>query len=204
MIYALRVVLRIIGVMGSTACGKSLLCSILKKNFNCAVFDADKFVHKLYMRNLRITHQIKSFAPECILDGIINRGLLLKAILKDRSILQKLECIIHTEVKKGITKFLKENYIKKQKIALLDIPLLFEINAHRLCNFVICVNSSRSLVFQRKKLRGINKDKIFHTNKHKKPFTQGTRIFYLRSGIEKRNLYNQAVKLLVRLFARAG
>ena len=110
-----------IGITGSLASGKSTASNFLSINRG-PLFSADKFVKKLYSKNLfkkkfQRNLNIKNFKN-------IKKTLLREKILENKSNIKKLEKVIHPIVRKEMFKFMKKH--KKKDFIFLEIPLLIE------------------------------------------------------------------------------
>ena len=185
--------MKIVGITGPTASGKSSFSWLVKKCAPlCAVFDADKCVHRLYQNDKSVISKISQIAPGCLMQNSINRKFLFVQILKDRGLLEKIEYVVHAAVKEKIKDFLKFCRRSQIKLVVLDIPLLFKIDADVLCDKIVVVQASKMLLFQRRNNRCakfgnavvhdcINITK--HRSKHK--------IIHVRSGLEGYHLYKR-------------
>ena len=109
-----------IGILGGIGSGKSYVA----KNFGYPVFDADFEVSKLYKKNRKIYNKLNKILSKYIYSFPINKNEISKAILANKSNLNKIVKIIHLEVRKKMNIFLKKN--KNKKIVILDITLLLE------------------------------------------------------------------------------
>jgi len=146
-----------LAVVGDIGSGKSHIA----KSFGFPVFNADDEVVKLYKNNRVIFRKLKKSLSEYIYSFPISKNELSKAILANQSNLHKIVKIIHPEIKKKLHVFLKKN--KKQKIVILDIPLLLENKINKKDDILIFVQSKKSEIFKRLKKR-----KNFNSNLIKK------------------------------------
>jgi len=142
-----------IGITGSLASGKTTACKILANKG--PLFSADLTVKKLYEKRdfkILITKNLK-----------IKNSSNLKKIIKDKilinkSVIKKLEKIIHPFVRQEMKKFTKKN--KQKKILFFEIPLLIESKLMDYFNAIIFIKSKRSLRIKRFKAKGGN-EKLF-------------------------------------------
>ncbi len=118
--------MKIIALSGGVASGKNFIANIFKKEFNSAVFDADKIVHKILKSNKEAFLQIKEKFQDCIQNDEINREILGKIVFNDKKKLKILEEIIHPLVKKNYQNFLQKAKKNKVEFIILNIPLLLE------------------------------------------------------------------------------
>ena len=104
---------------GNIASGKSTVQKILE-NKGFKVFDTDKAAHEL----LEELPGIKIAFPETVENGKISREKLGRLIFGNDLLKNKLESIIHPEIRQKITEFFAKN--QDEKICFVAIPLLFE------------------------------------------------------------------------------
>lgn len=155
--------MKIIGLTGSIAMGKTTVLKIFQGHRGCAVFDSDDVVHALYCDTKAQEFQkIKKVFPKAYdpKKKEINRKTLSQIIQKNPRERETLEKIVHPYVRKKQWKFIKRARKEGLKIAVLDIPLLFETNADRRLPFdkiitVFCApwqQEARFLTREKKKI----------------------------------------------------
>ena len=136
-----------IGILGDIGSGKSFIA----KNFGYPVFNADLEVSKLYKNDRKIFIKLKKNLPKYIYSFPINKKEISKAILANKSNLNKIVKIVHLEVRKKMSIFLRKN--KNKKIIVLDIPLLLENKINKKKDILVFVESKKSDIFKRLKKR---------------------------------------------------
>ena len=136
-----------IGILGDIGSGKSYIA----KNFGYPVFNADLEVSKLYKNDKKIFIKLKKNLPKYIYSFPINKKEISKAILANKSNLNKIVKIVHLEVRKKMNIFLRKN--KNKKIVILDIPLLLENKINKKKDILVFVESKKSDIFKRLKKR---------------------------------------------------
>ena len=136
-----------IGILGDIGSGKSYIA----KNFGYPVFNADKEVGKLYKKNKRIFIKLKKVLPKFIYSFPINKNEIIKAIFANKINLKKITKIIHSEIRKEMSKFLKKHVNKK--IVILDIPLLLENKINKKGDMLVFVKSNKKDILKRLKKR---------------------------------------------------
>jgi len=116
-----------IGLTGGIASGKSTVAKWFRER-GVRVFDSDLSVHKQY-RNPDVLLKIKEALGTKYFDdkGEINRALLANDVFANNVLRKKLEEIIHPLVLAEINSQCREALEKREKILILDIPLLFEV-----------------------------------------------------------------------------
>ena len=108
-----------IAVIGDIGSGKTHIA----KQFGYPVFNADYEVAKLYQKNKNIFNKLKIKLPKYIHSFPIEKAEVSNAILANNNNLTKIVKIVHTEIKKKLSNFLRKNKNKNKKIVILDIPL---------------------------------------------------------------------------------
>jgi dephospho-CoA kinase len=128
----------IIGLTGSIGMGKTTAGKHLA-NRGVAVFDADEAVHELYRG--RALPLIGAAFPDVVVDGVVDRVRLARAVMGFPDELARLEAIIHPLVRESEWRFLKTQCEAGAAMAALDIPLLFETHADSLMDVTIVLTA---------------------------------------------------------------
>ena len=149
-----------IGILGDIGSGKSYIA----KNFGYPVFNADLEVSKLYKKDRKIFIKLKKNLPKYIYSFPINKKEISKAILANKSNLNKIVKIVHLEVRKKMNIFLRKN--KNKKIVILDIPLLLENKINKKKDILVFVESKKSDIFKRLKKRDNFNKQLFRKFKN--------------------------------------
>jgi dephospho-CoA kinase len=137
-----------IGILGDIGSGKSYVA----KNFGHPVFNADDEVGKLYKNDKKIFNRLKRVLPKYFRTYPINKKEVSNAILVNKSNLKKIVKIVHLEIRKKLSLFLKKN--NKKKIVILDIPLLLENKINGKKDVLVFIDSKQKDIL--KKLRKRN------------------------------------------------
>jgi len=150
----------VIGILGDIGSGKSYVA----KSFGCPVFNADFEVSKLYKKEKKIFIKLKKVLPKYFHSFPIIKTEVSKAILANKSNLNKIVKIVHIEVRKKMNKFLNKN--KNKKIVILDVPLLLENNLNNKKDILVFIQSKKIDILKKLKKRDNFNQKLF--NKFKK------------------------------------
>ena len=142
----------IIGLTGGLASGKSFIADQFVR-FKIPVFDADLEVHKLLISDKEIFFKINEIFPKATSGGFVDKKILGKEVFDNKKQLQKLEEIIYPKLQKQENLFLKNCRKNRKKIAVLNIPLLFEKGGYKRCHKTIAVVASVRVQFYRYKNR---------------------------------------------------
>lgn len=132
--------MKILGLTGGMGMGKSTVASRLRRA-GLPVFDADAVVHQLQGPGGEALPFIARLAPQAVREGRLDRAVLRQAVLAQPAVLKKLEAIMHPLVRRERRKFLRHCRTVGKPWVVLDIPLLFETRAERLCNKVVVVSA---------------------------------------------------------------
>ena len=136
-----------LGIIGGIGSGKSFIAKLFKS----PVFNADKEVNYLYKNSKNCFKKLKKQIPKFVKSFPISKKELIAAIDHKSANLKKISLIIHPLVRKKMNTFLKEN--KKNKIVILDIPLLVENKLYEKDYILVFVDSKKSKVLSRLKKR---------------------------------------------------
>lgn len=114
-----------IGLTGTIGSGKTTV-SILLRRRGMHVFDADQYSRICYYPSSSSYQEIIDLLGNDVLDenGSIDRHIIADMIFTDDEKRQKLNDIIHPEVKKGLQNYLEKH--SQEKLVFAEIPLLFE------------------------------------------------------------------------------
>jgi dephospho-CoA kinase len=136
-----------IAVVGDIGSGKSHIAKL----FGYPVFNADQEVASIYKKNINCFKRLKKNLPKYFSVFPANKIQIVKAIEDNEKNLKKITKIIHPEVRKKLSIFLKKN--KKRKTIILDIPLLFENKLNQKGDIIVFVQSKKSEITKRLKKR---------------------------------------------------
>jgi len=138
----------VVGLTGSIAMGKTETAKIFHA-IGIPVFDSDAEVHRQYRKGGAAVEAVFRLFPEAVIDGAVDRKILSKRTLGNRQALQRLEAAIHPIVRRSQDEFLEQCRVSGQKIAVLDIPLLFETGRETEVDAIIVVSAPPDLQRQR-------------------------------------------------------
>ncbi len=148
----------IVGLTGSMAMGKSTAANYLK-SLGIPVFDSDAAVHALYEGEA--VDSIEQAFPGVVHEGRVDRKRLGEAIAGDSAALARLEGIVHPLVRRKQRAFVLGEAERGADLVILDIPLLFESGADKLCDAVIVVSASEKVQRERLSTRkGMTPERI--------------------------------------------
>ena len=134
-------------ILGDIGSGKSYVA----KKFGYPIFNADYEVDKLYKKNKKVFYNLKKVLPKYFIKFPVNKVEVSEAILSNKNNLKKIIKIVHLEIKRKLKFFLKKN--KKEKIIILDIPLLLENKINNKKDILVFVQSNKIEILKRLKKR---------------------------------------------------
>jgi dephospho-CoA kinase len=136
-----------IAVVGDIGSGKSHIAKL----FGYPVFNADQEVANIYKKNKDCFKRLKKNLPKYFSVFPANKMQIIKAIEDSEKNLKRITKIIHPEVRKKLSFFLKKN--KKRKVVILDIPLLIENKLNQKNDIIVFIQSKKSEIMKRLKMR---------------------------------------------------
>ncbi|MBX4335276.1 dephospho-CoA kinase [Bartonella raoultii] len=155
--------MKIIGLTGSIAMGKSTVAHFFKQAGIC-VFNADEVVHKLYNSEPTLSF-IERIFPSVVEDGKVNRSKLSEILINDNKKLRILEEMIHPLVQEEEKEFINIARQKGEKLVVLDIPLLFETKSESRVDYVVVVSAPLDIQKDRAMIRkDMNEEKFNFIN----------------------------------------
>jgi dephospho-CoA kinase len=196
----------VLGLTGSIGMGKSTAAATLRR-LGLPLFDADQAVHRLLAPGGSGVRPVSEMFPgvETAVGGI-DRARLGQRVFADPNALPRLEAILHPMVAIEEKRFLNRARARRQRLAVLDIPLLFETGAERRCDYVLVVSApawvQRQRVLRRPGMTEIRLAAILrkqmpdHEKRRRADFVVPTG---LRRGLTLRHL-----KAIIRILRRNG
>lgn len=112
-----------LGLTGSIATGKSTALKAFT-DLGIPTFSSDDVVHELY--RAEAVEPVEAVFPGVTTDGVIDRAKLSAILVAHPERLRELEAIVHPLVRARIRRFLAQSEAAGAKLAVVDIPLLFE------------------------------------------------------------------------------
>ena len=135
-----------IGLTGSIAMGKSTVAGMFR-NLGIPLFDSDACVHAFYCGPL--SAKIAAEFPGVSVEGAIDRAQLAAHVIGNDEAMRRLEGVVHPAVAQQRGRFLQEAKDRGARMAVVDIPLLFETGSDRLFSMCIVVSAPPALQRQR-------------------------------------------------------
>ncbi len=130
----------VLGLTGSIGMGKSTAARMLAA-MGAPVCDSDAVVHGLLGKGGAAVAAIEAAFPGVVVNGAVDRRALGAAVFGNPEALRRLEAILHPRVQEAQRRFLRQAARRRVKVAVLDIPLLFETGAERRVDRVVVVSA---------------------------------------------------------------
>jgi dephospho-CoA kinase len=136
----------VIALTGSIGMGKTTVAQRLRQ-LGIGVCDADAEVHALYEG--AAVAPIEAAFPGTTSGGKVDRQKLSRALLQNPTGFARLEAIVHPLVQAAERAFLKAESARGARMAVLEIPLLFETGGNARVDVVIVVSAPADAQRQR-------------------------------------------------------
>ncbi|MCH8863154.1 MAG: dephospho-CoA kinase [Proteobacteria bacterium] len=138
----------VLGLTGSIGMGKSEAARALRR-LGLPVFDSDQQVHVLLAAGGAIAEAVEKAFPGVARDGVVDRAALGARVFGHTTALKELEAILHPAVGAARSEFLAECRARGDRLAVLDVPLLFETGGEAACDHVMVVSAPAEIQRQR-------------------------------------------------------
>ena len=150
----------VIGLTGGIGMGKSAAAEHFARR-DIPVFNADACVHRLYEGEA--VEEIEAAFPGVTREGRVDRKLLAEQVSGHPERLRRLESVVHPMVVKAEIDFLREQERNGARMAVLEIPLLFETGAEKRVDVTIVVSAPSRVQRERVLTRpGMTVEKLEH------------------------------------------
>jgi dephospho-CoA kinase len=157
----------VLGITGSIAMGKSATARMIERMVPRAVrVDADWQVHQMLDARGDAVGNVAEAFPETLRhteagEPYIDRATLAKTVFDDPQKLTQLEALLHPLVQEKNILAIEQATREGRPLVILDIPLLFETGADKMCD-AVWVASAPAFVQRRRALKrkGMNRTKL--------------------------------------------
>ena len=199
-----------LGLTGSIGMGKTTVTRAFRAA-GAAVYDADAAVHRLLGPGGAGVEPVLASFPGTARGARpalgIDRDALGARVFVDAGALARLEAILHPLVRAGERRFLLACRRRGGRLAVLDIPLLFETGAERRCDATVVVSApgfvQRARVLRRSRM---TEDRLVVVLARQTPDREKCRRadFVIRTGLDKRATQRAARQIAARAAALRG
>ncbi|MEN5364312.1 dephospho-CoA kinase [Brevundimonas intermedia] len=130
----------LLGLTGSIGMGKSTTTAMFA-DLGAVVWNADDAVHRLYAPGGAAVEPVGEAFPGVVVNGAVDRTRLAEALGRDETAFRRLETIVHPLVAQGRAEDLEAARAAGTRLAVLDIPLLFETAGDKAVDAVVVVTA---------------------------------------------------------------
>lgn len=194
----------VVGLTGSIGMGKSTVAAHFRTG-GIAVLDADAEVHRLYEG--AAVAPIGARFPGTVVDGKVDRARLAEAVLRDAAAIKVLESIVHPLVQAAERAFLHAEHARGARMAVLEIPLLFETGGDARVDVTVVVSAAAEIQRQRVLARAqMTEDKLSAILARQMPDAEkrGRADFVVDTGVPLEETHRQVDVIIATLEARQG
>ncbi|MFN4068613.1 MAG: dephospho-CoA kinase [Brevundimonas aurantiaca] len=150
----------LLGLTGSIGMGKSTTTAMFA-DLGAGVWNADDAVHRLYAPGGAAVEPVGAAFPGVVVDGAVDRVRLAEALGRDETAFRRLEAIVHPLVAQGRAGDLAAARAMGVRLAVLDIPLLFETGGDAHVDAVVVVTADPEVQAERVLARpGMTRDRF--------------------------------------------
>ena len=195
----MEMMILIIGITGSIACGKSLVSNYLQEK-GYTIIDADKIGH-MALENDEVKKQlVNKFGKSILKDNEVNRVTLGKLVFENNENLKDLNNIIHPQIRKNISEQIQVH--KNEKLVFVDVPLLFEAKFDDLVEKIIVISLDEKIQLERLMNRNsLSKEEALQRIKSQIPVREKEKLgdYVVDNSFTQENTYNQVDRILEKL-----
>lgn len=150
----------VLGLTGSIGMGKSTTARMFAEA-GALVWDADAAVHRLYAPGGAAVEPLGRAFPGVVVDGAVDRARLARSLGRDETAFRRLEAIVHPLVAADRAETLKAAADAGARLAVVDIPLLFETGGEAFVDAVVVVTADADVQAERVLARpGMTRDRL--------------------------------------------
>lgn len=127
---------KIVGITGGIGSGKTTVAQFFK-DFGIPVYHSDSEAKALMLRSKIIRRRLVAlFGKQAYVDDTLNKDYLSKKIFNDKSLLDKMNAIIHPKVGEHFKRWLKK---QNTTYILKEVAIIFEHNFENQYDYIITV-----------------------------------------------------------------
>lgn len=138
----------VLGLTGSIGMGKSTTAQMFADE-GAVVWDADAAVHRLYGPGGAAVAPLSQAFADVVVDGAVDRPRLAEVLGRDEGAFQRLEAIVHPLVAADRAQALKAAAEGGARLAVVDVPLLFETGGDAYVDAVVVVTADAEVQARR-------------------------------------------------------
>lgn len=136
----------VVGLTGGIGSGKSTIAKALQLR-GYAVYDTDSRAKEIIVSDAKIREDIIGLLGEDAYQGNVYQSqVVAQKVFADRSLLAKLNAIIHPAVREDIVRWSKHY---EDKICIVECAILYTSGIYRLCDKIVAVDAPENIRLQR-------------------------------------------------------
>jgi dephospho-CoA kinase len=164
----------LVGLTGNYGMGKSTVLAMFKK-LGAHVIDSDEIV-KILLEEKSVLAQVKKVLGSRVFrsNGSLDKGKVADAIFKDNRLRQAMEDLMHPLVFDRIHSLLG-GIKNKDKVIIIEVPLLFERNYGSGFNRTITVHTEEDTALYRLENKGVNREEALLRTRAQLPIDEKVR-----------------------------
>jgi dephospho-CoA kinase len=146
----------VVGLTGNYGMGKSSVTSMFRE-LGAVTLDSDRIVARL-LRQETVIGQIMGFIGVGAVnpDGSLNKAVVAEKVFRNRPARKKLEALLHPLVLEYVEAAARK-IRNRNKIVIVEVPLLFEGKFQKRFDCTITVYTSRKTALARRRREGITR-----------------------------------------------
>lgn len=144
--------MRLVGLTGGIACGKSTVSRELSQRYGVAVVDADTLAHATTKRGCWGYRRVVRAFGASVLDPAtreIDRDALARLAFSDPTARRRLNAATHPPVALALALALLRHWLLLRPLVVVDMPLLFETGSDRFASSTIVVSAPPEVQLRR-------------------------------------------------------
>ncbi len=188
----------VIGLTGSIGMGKTTASNMLRR-LGLPICDSDALVHKLLAKGGAAVPIVSAEFKNVVVDRTVDRAALGKQVFGNADALKRLEQLIHPLVRAEQKNFIKACRGRRHFGAVLDVPLLFEVETDKLCDLTLVVSAPKFIQEQRVLSRpGMTLERFQATLARQIPDLEKRKKadIVVQTGLNKRHTSDQLVEIV--------
>lgn len=139
----------IIGITGGIGSGKSVIAKQLRE-MGYAVYDTDSEAKRLIVEDAHVREQMEQlFGEEVYRDGVYQTAVVAQRVFADKSLLARLNTIVHPAVRADIEYWLLKNGGRDSEVCFIECAILYQAGFDSLCDKVVAVTAPEDIRLER-------------------------------------------------------
>lgn len=156
--------MKVIGITGGVGSGKSALLHAIEQEFSCRILLADEIAHFLKEPGQACYAPLVSLLGQEVLDeaGFIDKTKMAEVIFRDRTVLEKVNALVHPAVKKYLLACIAEERIRGSvEYVFVEAALFIEAGYRDMTDCLWYIYADQEVRIERlESTRGYSLDKI--------------------------------------------